>query len=244
MHDLGRQRVDPFQTEIPDHRRLVCPIVHEIVGGASDEWVDADELRHADVAVEAWWWWGSSAPDGAGALAEGIAGVFVGLELRGTAFDYWAGLVREGEPYLYIEELERHRPAAGSGDQAARDVGGSRVRRAVPPVEPRERGARGAAGRPDRGVASRPRHTGARDLRRRVVRHRATATDRRRGPDARLPPGRRDRRTDRAAGRRCCHHRRSGPSECTSGVCRTCQHRSRCPPMPAGCALPTAVPTA
>lgn len=77
--------------------------MHEIVGGGSDDWTDADELRHPDVAVEAWWWWGSSAPDGTG--AEGIAGLFIGLELRGTRFDYWAGLVREGEPYLYIEEL-------------------------------------------------------------------------------------------------------------------------------------------
>ena len=60
---------------------------------------DADELRHPDVAVEAWWWWGAG--DGAT-----TAGVFVGIELRGTRFDYWAGLVREGEPYLYIEELD------------------------------------------------------------------------------------------------------------------------------------------
>ena len=63
---------------------------------------DADEARHADVAVEAWWWWGStvrSAP-------EADAGVFVGIELRGRRLDYWAGLVRAGEPYLYIEELD------------------------------------------------------------------------------------------------------------------------------------------
>lgn len=58
----------------------------------------ADEGRHDDVAVEAWWWWGS---DGAART-----GVFVGFELRGRRFDYWAGLVRRGEPYLYVEELD------------------------------------------------------------------------------------------------------------------------------------------
>ena len=63
---------------------------------------NADELRHpwpgTGVDVEAWWWWGHSpATD---------VGVFVGLELRGRRFDYWAGLVRTGEPYLYIEELD------------------------------------------------------------------------------------------------------------------------------------------
>ncbi len=30
----------------------------------------------------------------------------IGLELRGRRFDYWAGLVREGHPYLYVEELD------------------------------------------------------------------------------------------------------------------------------------------
>ncbi len=59
---------------------------------------DADEARHADVAVEAWWFWGTD--EGGG------GGLFVGLELRGRRFDYWAGLVRAGEPYLYIEELD------------------------------------------------------------------------------------------------------------------------------------------
>jgi hypothetical protein len=58
----------------------------------------ADESRHPDVAVEAWWWWGWN--------GGGTAGVFVGLELRGRRFDYWAGLVRRGEPYLYVEELD------------------------------------------------------------------------------------------------------------------------------------------
>ncbi len=58
----------------------------------------ADETRHADVAVEAWWWWGCNTAR--------TAGVFVGLELRGGRFDYWAGLVRRGQPYLYVEELD------------------------------------------------------------------------------------------------------------------------------------------
>jgi hypothetical protein len=58
----------------------------------------ADELRHGDVAVEAWWWWGRD--------AYSTCGVFVGFELRGPRFDYWAGLVRRGEPYLLIEELD------------------------------------------------------------------------------------------------------------------------------------------
>ena len=58
----------------------------------------ADEGRHVDVAVEAWWWWGWSPDLG--------AGMYVGIELRGAGFDYWAGLVRAGEPYLYIEELD------------------------------------------------------------------------------------------------------------------------------------------
>ena len=62
------------------------------------QWDAADELRHDDSPVEAWWWWG--------AAADGAAGIFVGLELRGRRFDYWAGLVRTGAPYLYIEELD------------------------------------------------------------------------------------------------------------------------------------------
>jgi len=61
-------------------------------------WTDADELRHADAAVEAWWWWGRT--------ADASVGLFVGFELRGRRFDYWAGLVRAGEPYLYVEELD------------------------------------------------------------------------------------------------------------------------------------------
>jgi hypothetical protein len=59
---------------------------------------DADETRHRDVAVEAWWWSGWN--------AAATAGLFVGLELRGRRFDYWAGLVRRGEPFLYVEELD------------------------------------------------------------------------------------------------------------------------------------------
>lgn len=31
---------------------------------------------------------------------------FIGLELRGRRFDYWAGLARSGHPYLYVEELD------------------------------------------------------------------------------------------------------------------------------------------
>lgn len=60
-----------------------------------------DELRHPDTAVEAWWWWGSGTVAGLGTV-----GLFVGFELRGRRFDYWAGLVREDEPYLYVEELD------------------------------------------------------------------------------------------------------------------------------------------
>jgi hypothetical protein len=69
---------------------------------------NADELRHPDVAVEAWWWWGWT--------ADAAVGVFVGLELRGRRFDYWAGLVRAGEPYLYVEELD------GSGLRDGLDI--------------------------------------------------------------------------------------------------------------------------
>jgi hypothetical protein len=58
----------------------------------------ADEGRHRDVAVEAWWWWAWA--------DDASAGLFVGFELRGVRFDYWAGLVRRGEPYLYVEELD------------------------------------------------------------------------------------------------------------------------------------------
>lgn len=61
-------------------------------------WTDADELRHPDVAVESWWWWGRT--------ADATTGLYVGLELRGRRFDYWAGLVRQGQPYLYVEELD------------------------------------------------------------------------------------------------------------------------------------------
>lgn len=61
----------------------------------------SDELAHAEAPVEAWWWWGAGVlPDGS------TAGLFVGFEVRGPRFDYWAGLVREGEPYLYVEELD------------------------------------------------------------------------------------------------------------------------------------------
>ena len=56
-----------------------------------------DESRHADVAVEAWWWWGWN--------VQATAAVYVGLELRGRRLDYWAGLMRADQPYLYLEEL-------------------------------------------------------------------------------------------------------------------------------------------
>ena len=63
----------------------------------SRRFADSDEGRHVEVATEAWWFWGHS--------TDAATGVFVGLELRGNSFDYWAGLVRVGEPYLYIAEL-------------------------------------------------------------------------------------------------------------------------------------------
>jgi hypothetical protein len=66
--------------------------------GAAAKWETRDEFRHADVAVESWWWWGTA--------TDLSAGVFVGIELRGNRFDYWAGLIRADEPYLYIEELD------------------------------------------------------------------------------------------------------------------------------------------
>ena len=65
-------------------------------------WGASDEHRHEDAPVEAWWWWGSAVDP----HTEAMAGVFVGFELRARRFDYWAGLVREGEPYLYVEELD------------------------------------------------------------------------------------------------------------------------------------------
>ncbi len=64
---------------------------------SNDAWPVSDERRHRAASVESWWWWG--------AASDRSAGVFVGLELRGERFDYWAGLLREDEPYLYIEEL-------------------------------------------------------------------------------------------------------------------------------------------
>jgi hypothetical protein len=61
-------------------------------------WTAADERRHEGAPVEAWWFWGWT--------ADADAGWFAGIELRDRQFDYWAGLVREHEPYLYIEELD------------------------------------------------------------------------------------------------------------------------------------------
>jgi len=74
-------------------------------------WIDRDEVRHADAPVEAWWWWGAgvAALDG----RRHRAGIVIGLELSGTSFDYWAGLVREGQPYLYVEELDGRGLRAG-----------------------------------------------------------------------------------------------------------------------------------
>ena len=48
--------------------------------------------------MECWWWWGST--------TDVTVGWYVGLELRGRRFDYWAGLARVGSPYLYVEELD------------------------------------------------------------------------------------------------------------------------------------------
>jgi hypothetical protein len=61
-------------------------------------WIAADEGRHGGVPVEAWWFWGWT--------ADGTAGLYVGLELRGNRFDYWAGLVRARQPYLHVVELD------------------------------------------------------------------------------------------------------------------------------------------
>lgn len=57
-----------------------------------------DEGEHPDVASESWWWWGWS--------DDLAVGWFVGLEVRRQRFDYRAGLVRRGQPYLYVEELD------------------------------------------------------------------------------------------------------------------------------------------
>jgi hypothetical protein len=66
-------------------------------GSALTPWRPSDEQRHADADVEAWWFWGHT--------HDGTAGVYAGLEITGTRFDYWAGLVRAGHPYLHIVEL-------------------------------------------------------------------------------------------------------------------------------------------
>lgn len=85
--DLTGQRFEPFKTEISNHAHSLADVLTK-----------ADELRHPTSAVESWWWWGRS--------AAGDCGVYVGFELRAQRFDYRAGLVRAGEPYLYIEELD------------------------------------------------------------------------------------------------------------------------------------------
>ena len=61
-------------------------------------WSAADEGRHSIEKVEAWWFWGYD--------AAAASGLYVGLELTGQRFDYWAGLVRAGKPYLHIVELD------------------------------------------------------------------------------------------------------------------------------------------
>jgi hypothetical protein len=61
-------------------------------------WPAADEHRHEGSPVEAWWFWGRD--------DDALTGLFVGVELRGDRFDYWAGLVRAGRPYLYVDELD------------------------------------------------------------------------------------------------------------------------------------------
>ena len=63
-----------------------------------------DEQPHEDAAVESWWWWGHGEVALGGDVVRG--GLFIGIELRGRRYDYWAGLVRVGRPYLYIEELD------------------------------------------------------------------------------------------------------------------------------------------
>lgn len=74
-------------------------------------WTDRDEERHPDAPVEAWWWWGA----GETVLGDerNRGGVVVGFELRGATFDSWAGLVRAGRPYLYVEELDGRGLRAG-----------------------------------------------------------------------------------------------------------------------------------
>ncbi|MEY4371793.1 MAG: hypothetical protein RL219_562 [Actinomycetota bacterium] len=61
-------------------------------------WTPVDEQRHSSAPVEAWWFWGWD--------TSGSCGFYVGLEITGRRFDYWAGLVRAGEPYLHIVELD------------------------------------------------------------------------------------------------------------------------------------------
>lgn len=48
--------------------------------------------------MEAWWFWGWS--------HDASFGVYAGLEITGQRFDYWAGLVRAGHPYLYVAEID------------------------------------------------------------------------------------------------------------------------------------------
>ncbi|MSX22290.1 MAG: hypothetical protein F2934_03710 [Actinobacteria bacterium] len=66
--------------------------------GLPARWRPSDEGRHPSAPVEAWWFWGWD--------VAASAGLYVGLEITGQRFDYWAGLVRAGEPYLHIVELD------------------------------------------------------------------------------------------------------------------------------------------
>lgn len=69
-----------------------------VPGDPAHGWSSVDEDRHRDEAVEAWWFWGSN--------ADRTCGLYVGLEITGRRFDYWAGLVRAGHPYLHVVELD------------------------------------------------------------------------------------------------------------------------------------------
>ena len=122
----------------------------------------------------------------------------------------------------------RSRSASGSGDQALADVGRSRLRRALSPVERRQRGPRGVARRSDRGMAPGVRFAGAGDLRCRVGIGDRSDRDR-----PWLRAGRRHRcphRVDRGCAGAC----RARRIACTCGACRTCRKRWRCRSIPPG----------
>jgi len=94
-----RQGVDPFEAEVSHPPILAAPVAFDAMGsGGHGVWAAADEQRHPETPVEAWWFWGWS-PDAS-------IGVYAGLEITGQRFDYWAGLVRAGRPYLYVAEID------------------------------------------------------------------------------------------------------------------------------------------